>query len=117
MTFLLSACRTKLRESFYSHTLFQDDIEGGLGSTGDSNETASTISEGACEDEFNDFRCSFEDLLRQHSFIKVPGLKDYFFYWPHSTCATTQMPSFDELIEGKFEYISNMEHRIYSENG
>uniref|UniRef100_A0A915DUR7 Protein SZT2 n=1 Tax=Ditylenchus dipsaci TaxID=166011 RepID=A0A915DUR7_9BILA len=65
--------------------------------------STSTNDETACEDELNDFRSSFDNLLKSHHFVKVPGLKDesYFFYWPqtHSTDMNAQLASFDDFSE------------------
>lgn len=52
-----------------------------------------------CEDELTDFRQSFDELLKQHLFIKVPGLTNYLFYWPKSV-NSLQMMSIDHIVEG-----------------
>lgn len=57
-----------------------------------------------CEDELTDFRQSFDELLKQHLFIKVPALADYFFYWPKSTNSFPMM-SIDQIAEGNFKKI------------
>ncbi|KAH7723173.1 Protein F54B3.1 a [Aphelenchoides avenae] len=49
-----------------------------------------------CEDELNEFRQAFDILLRTHSFIRVPGLVDYFFYRPRET-VTTELPNLDDM--------------------
>lgn len=56
--------------------------------------------ERVCEEDFNDFKNSFDILLKQHYFIKVPGLKDYFFYWPQSLTIANFEELFSETLEG-----------------
>lgn len=61
-----------------------------------------------CEDELNEFRQAFDVLLRAHSFDRVPGLVDYFFYWPRQS-ATAELPNLD-AIEGAREALVLSSH-------
>jgi hypothetical protein len=36
-----------------------------------------------CVSNFNDFAACFDRLLQAHSFKPVPGLPDYYFFWPY----------------------------------
>lgn len=54
-----------------------------------------------CEDELADFRQSFDKLLKQNFFIKVPGLTDYFFYWPKADLFP--MPSIKNVSKSNFK--------------
>lgn len=62
---------------------------------------ATLVTEKVCEEDFNDFRNSFDILLKQHCFMKVPGLKDYFFYWPQSLAIANFEELIDSTLEGK----------------
>lgn len=45
-----------------------------------------------CESERFEFRQTFENLLKKHGFNKVPGLNDYFYYWPTTQSGTMEFP-------------------------
>ena len=56
-----------------------------------------------CRNQLDDFRAAFEQLLRRHNFHRIPGLSDYFFYWPQQqeqhSLSTFNLPSFEEYIQ------------------
>lgn len=77
----------------------KEDLDEGNGK-GDDISLAILNMERICEEDFNDFKNSFDTLLKQHCFIKVPGLKDYFFYWPQSLTIANFEELFGSTLEG-----------------
>jgi hypothetical protein len=73
---------------------------------------------GVCEEELNDFRQSFYQLLRQNGFLKVPGLNEYFFYWnkTHQAPSPINLPNLEDLVNGTLKdvFIINNSFIIFS---
>lgn len=62
-----------------------------------------------CRDQLDDFRAAFDQLLRRHNFHRVPGLADFFFYWPQqqsqAECSLSQMnlPGLEDYVQSNEE--------------
>uniref|UniRef100_A0A183C3E1 Protein SZT2 n=1 Tax=Globodera pallida TaxID=36090 RepID=A0A183C3E1_GLOPA len=70
-----------------------DDVERGGGGVHD------------CRNQLDDFRTAFDQLLQRHSFYRVPGLSDFFFYWPkHHTqqeysLSSMNLPGLEDFVK------------------
>jgi hypothetical protein len=56
-----------------------------------------------CANQLEDFRNAFEQLLRRHNFHRIPGLPDYFFYWPQNqqehSLSSFNLPGLEDYIQ------------------